>query len=91
VSSKSQDVALIGVQRETPELRLQVASAFGVQQVAKGRSCLDAKARIKDADVAVSTAVEGAYLALDSTCGTTKPSPVAQTMAKQAMLGLSID
>ena len=91
VASKNESVALIGVQRETPELRLQVASAFGVQQVAKGRSCLDAKSRINSVDVAVSAAIEGAYLALDNTCGTTKPSTVSQALAKQALLGRTVD
>lgn len=91
VASTDKSVALIGVQRETLELRLQVASAFGVQQVAKGRSCLDAKGRVNNADVAVGAAIEGAYLALDNTCGTTKPGPVAQALAKQALLGLSVN
>lgn len=88
VASKSEDVGLIGVQRDSPELRLQVASAFGVQQVAAGRSCLDAKSKFKGAEVAVSSAIEGAYLALDSTCGATKPGPIAQAYAKQALAGL---
>ena len=88
ITSESKTVALIGVQREAPELRLQVASAFGVQQLAKGRSCLDAKSRARTADVAVGTAIEGAYFALDNKCGLEKPGPVPKALAKEALVGL---
>ena len=89
VATKSETIGLIGVQQEAPQLRLQVASAYGVQQVAKGRSCLDAKSRIKNAEIAVGTAIEGAYIALDNTCGTTRPGPVSQALAKAALQDLT--
>lgn len=90
VVSNSQDMALIGVQQEAPELRIQVASAFGIQQVSDGRSCADAKQRMKTADVEVVTAIETAYLALSGACGTEKPNPVAQATAQAALMGIKV-
>lgn len=83
-------VALIGVKREDLELRTQVASAFAVQQIEKGRSCLAAKGRIESADTTVTAAIEGVYLSIVRSCGVEKPTPAMRAQAESDLLGLEI-
>jgi hypothetical protein len=90
IEGKATGMGLIGIVQDTPELRLQVATAFALSQLSQGKSCQSAKAKIGDADAKVVGAIEATYLSVTGTCGTAVPSQGQRSVANDNLLGLRI-
>lgn len=90
LATPSGKAEFLGVVQDAPDLNLQVAAAYAVQQVASRRSCMDARQRLRDATVPVIGTIEGVYVSLMGTCDSTQPSAVAKATAEAALMGLKV-
>lgn len=90
IEGMSDDMGLIGVVQDAPELRSQVAAAFALSQISQGKTCQNAKSRIGDADTKVSGAIEATYISVTGTCGTSAPSQGQRSIANDNLLGLKV-
>ena len=91
LTSQSNQMGLIGIVQDAPELELQVAAAFAVQQIAKGRSCQSAKTRLRQGDARIAGAIEGVYVTLTGTCGNQSPGSAQRSIANDNLMGLRVN
>lgn len=83
-------VVRLGVNSGEPETSHHVIAAFAVQQIADGRSCLEARRRFPGLTAAQTAAMDGVYQALMLACDNSAPDPVSRARADAALMGVRV-
>lgn len=73
------------------EIRSTLPTAFGIQQIKDGKSCVEAKAKYKpNTDTEALKAIEATYKYIAGTCESSLPSGVSIAKAKEYLRGMTV-
>lgn len=80
----------LGLASATVDMSGPVLTAFAVQQISDGKTCVASKAAFPKLGVTAQVAIEAAYLSLVGGCDNVPPKPIARATAKEALNGLEV-
>ncbi|WP_162256421.1 hypothetical protein [Sphingomonas sp. Root710] len=80
----------LGLASATIDMSGTVLTAFAVQQISDGKTCVVSKAAFPNLGVAAQAAIESAYLSLVGSCDNVSPKPVARATALEALNGIKV-
>ncbi len=90
LDAKTGSPAFLGVVPGQGDVGQDVAGAYAAQQIALGKTCLDAKSKLPISVAARVARIEAVYIALTGSCGASPPDNIGRARGQEALMGLKI-